>query len=153
MNKPVPNTKIAEDLYTRPEGATRSEILAATGSDQYNVLKRLEGRGYAVRKVKEGNETRYFAEPPAALSFEATVTSKGQVTIPKEVRDKLRVGAGSKVRFTIGSDGRVVVARAELSIQRLFGILGKPARHLTIEEMDEAIARAVAEEYRGSIEE
>ena len=86
MNEHLPGTKLAERLLARPNGATMAEIIAATGGPQYNVLKKLEGRGYRIRKVKEGKETRYFAEPPAAPFYEATITSKGQVTIPKELR-------------------------------------------------------------------
>jgi hypothetical protein len=86
MNEHVPGTKLAEQLVTQPQGATMAEIIAATGGPRYNVLKSLEARGYRLRKVKEGKETRYFAEPPASPSYEATVTGKGQITLPKEVR-------------------------------------------------------------------
>ncbi|MGA8155242.1 MAG: hypothetical protein WB822_03315, partial [Rhodoplanes sp.] len=91
MNEHIPGTKLAEQLLVRPEGATMDEIVAATGGPQYNVLRKLEGRGYRIRKVKEGRATRYFATPPDAPSFEATITSKGQVTIPQDVRDRLRL--------------------------------------------------------------
>lgn len=147
MSNNSAGTKIAERLMTRPDGATMDEIVAATGGPQYNVLRRLEGRGYRIRKVKEGKATRYFAEPPGAPSYEATVTSKGQVTLPKEVRERLRVRDGGKVRFTIENENRIVVARAELSIRDLFGILGKPRRSATLEEMDEAIRQHAVERY------
>jgi hypothetical protein len=62
MNEHIPGTKLAEQLVTQPSGATMAEIIAATGGPQYNVLKRLVARGYRVSKVKEGKETRYFAE-------------------------------------------------------------------------------------------
>lgn len=42
----------------------------------------------------------------------ATVTTKGQITIPKEVRDLLGVEAGSKVGFRRGANGEVVVYKA-----------------------------------------
>lgn len=45
----------------------------------------------------------------AAMS---TVTSKGQVTIPKPVRDHLGIGPGSEVTFELAADGRVVLATA-----------------------------------------
>jgi antitoxin PrlF len=147
MHEHIPKTKLAERLWTRSDGATMREIIAATGGPQYNHLKKLKGRGYAIRAVKEGNETRYFATPPAAPCFEATVTSKGQVTIPKEVRQHLRARTGSRLLFTLASDGGVVVRPAMLSICRLFGILGKPPRRATLEEMDQGIRRAVVERY------
>ena len=147
MDKYRPATKVAEDLLTAPQGATMAEIRRATGGPQYNVLSKLEGRGFTIRKVKEGRTTRYFAVPPARPSFEATVTSQGQITIPKEIRERLRVRAGGKLRFVLESDDRVVMAPVDLSIKRLFGILGKPPRSATIEEIDEAIRRSAVERY------
>jgi antitoxin PrlF len=41
-----------------------------------------------------------------------TVTSKGQVTIPKPVRDRLNLKPGSKVEFELAPDGRVVIVKA-----------------------------------------
>lgn len=41
------------------------------------------------------------------MSFEATVTSKGQITIPKEVRDRMDVEEGEKVLFRFDEDGSV----------------------------------------------
>lgn len=147
MNEHLPGTKLAERLVTQPNGATMAEIIAATGGPQYNVLKRLEARGYRLRKVKEGRETRYFAEAPPSPSYEATVTSKGQITLPKEVRERLNVGKGGKVRFTFEDGERIILARAELSVRDLFGILGKPRRSATLEQMDEAIRQHAVERY------
>jgi antitoxin PrlF len=147
MDKSRPGTKVAEELFTAPEGATMDDIIRATGGPQYNVLANLEGRGFGVRKVKEGRRTRYFVTPPATQSFEATVTSQGQITIPKEVRDRLGVRPGGRLRFTLGPDGRIEVAPADLSVRRLFGILGKPPRSATLEEMDHGIRKAVVEKY------
>jgi len=127
------------------------EIIAATGGPQYNVLKGLEARGYRVRKVKEGRSTRYFAEPPAQPSYDATVTSKGQVTLPKELRERLRVRSGDKVRFTPEGEGRIVMARASHSIRDMFGILGKPPRSLTLEEIDEVIRKAAVERFQRAV--
>src|ERR1700736_7043067 len=104
MDERVSKAKMTERLLTRSGGATMRDIIAATGGPQYNELKRLAARGYAVRKVKEGSETRYFAAPPAAPSFETTLTSKGQVTLPKEIRERLNVRTGSKLRFSVEDD-------------------------------------------------
>ena len=134
-------------MFCRPEGATMPDIRKATGGPQYNFLKNLEARGFQIRKVKEGRQTRYFAIPPAVRSFDAAITSQGQVTVPKEVRERLGLRAGGKLRFTLEDRDRVVLAPAALSVQRLFGILGKPPRSATIEEMDEGIRHAVADKY------
>jgi len=140
-------TKIAERLMTQPAGATMDEIVAATGGPQYNVLRKLAGRGYRVRKVKQGRVTRYFAEAPASQSFQATMTSKGQVTIPQEVREKLRLYRGQQLKFTIEGGDRVVITPVYRRLSELVGILPKPKRTLTLEEMDEVIAQAAVDRY------
>ncbi len=75
------------------------------------------------------------------------MTSKGQITVPKDVRLKLGLKPGDRVRFLVEADGRVRLLPAKRDIGELVGILPKPKRALTIEEMDEAIARAVAEKF------
>jgi AbrB family looped-hinge helix DNA binding protein len=150
MNEHVPGTKIAEQLLTRPGGATMAEIIAASGSPQYNLLKRLEGLGYAIRKIKRGGSTRYFAKPPARPSYEATLTSKGQITIPKEVRDHLGVRPGGRLRFTIDAEDHVAVGPVGRSVADLVGILPRPKRRMTIEEMNEAAGRGAVERYARS---
>jgi len=147
MDKYRPGTKVAEELLTAPAGATMAEIRKATGGPQYNVLSKLEGRGYTIRKIKEGHATRYFAIAPGAPSFEVTVTSQGQITIPKEIRERLSLRAGSKLRLVLQTDGRVVMMPADLSIKRLFGILGKPPRRATLAEMEEGIRRGAVQRY------
>lgn len=150
MDEHLPGTKLAERLVTQPSGATMVEIIAATGGPQYNVLKKLEGRGYRIWKVKEGRATRYFAEAPPVPSYEATVTSKGQVTLPKEVRERLRVREGDKVQFAVEDEDRIVVTRGG-RLSDLFGILGKPRRSATLEEMDRAVRQAAVQRYLRSI--
>jgi antitoxin PrlF len=59
-----------------------------------------------------------------------TVTSKGQVTIPKRVRDLLGIGPGSMIDFERGSDGRVVLVKVGKKVRlnrfaRLRGHAGK----------------------------
>jgi len=77
----------------------------------------------------------------------ATVTSKGQVTIPKEVRRVLQVEAGDRIDFVIEANDRVVVRRPGRSILDLYGILARPGRKpVTVREMDRAIGRHHARE-------
>lgn len=139
--------KQAERLYTRPNGATMAEVRRVTGGPRYNELKTLEARGYTIRKVKTGQETRYFAVPPAAPIFEATVTTQGQITIPKEIRERLGLKAGGKLRLMPEAENRVVLTPADLSVRRLFGVLGKPPRSATIEDMNEVGPRRAVERY------
>ena len=75
------------------------------------------------------------------------MTTKGQITVPKDVRLKLGLRPGDRVRFIVEDDGRVRLLPAKRDISELVGMLPKPKRALTIEEMDEAIAQAVAEKF------
>jgi antitoxin PrlF len=147
----IPGTEIAEQLMTRPDGATMDEIVAATGGPQYNVLKKLERGGYRIRKVKEGRATRYFATAPADPSYTATLTSKGQVTVPQEVRRQLRLRSGQQLKFTVESDRRIVVTPLYRRLSELVGILPKPKRTVTLEEMDKAIRQAAVERYQRAV--
>lgn len=79
----------------------------------------------------------------------ATVTSKGQITIPKSVRDRLHLDSGSTVDFIVEAPGRVVLRPLAGSVRDLGGILRRSgARAVSVEEIDEAIAadRAVDDE-------
>ncbi|QSJ18582.1 AbrB/MazE/SpoVT family DNA-binding domain-containing protein [Nostoc sp. UHCC 0702] len=70
----------------------------------------------------------------------ATITTKGQVTIPKEIRDYLKLDTGSKVDFIIDENGTVKLIPLNLPIQKLSGILHRPGmKSATLEEMEAAI--------------
>lgn len=67
----------------------------------------------------------------------ATITSKGQTTIPKAVRDGLGLKAGDKVRFTLLTDGTVIMRRKTGSILDLAGTLRTPGRApIAIDDMN-----------------
>ncbi len=69
-----------------------------------------------------------------------TVTTKGQVTIPKEIRDYLNLDTGSKVDFVIDEQGIVKLIPINVPIQSLSGILYRPSMTAaTIQEMEAAI--------------
>ena len=68
----------------------------------------------------------------------ATVTSKGQITIPANVRAELKVGPGDRVEFVKVSEGRWEVLAAVEDVSRLRGIVAAK-RVVSIEEMDSAI--------------
>jgi len=79
----------------------------------------------------------------------ATVTSKGQVTLPKALRDALGIKPGSKVDFRVLSEGRAELQVVDTHPLAIAGILQRPGqRPLTVEDMDAGIARAVAEKHR-----
>jgi AbrB family looped-hinge helix DNA binding protein len=71
-----------------------------------------------------------------------TLTSKGQITLPKEVRDRLGLEAGSRIDFVIEPSGRVMLRPMSQDFRSLRGIVkSRSKRRVSLREMDEAIAR------------
>jgi len=71
----------------------------------------------------------------------ATMTSKGQVTIPASVRMALGVGTGDRLEFVQVQPGRFELIAATHSVTELKGIIRKPASPVSIEDMNAAIAK------------
>jgi AbrB family looped-hinge helix DNA binding protein len=71
----------------------------------------------------------------------ATLTSKGQITIPAEVREALRVDAGDRVEFVQIAPGRYEFIAATQPVTALKGMFGRPRKSVSIDEMNSAIAR------------
>lgn len=69
----------------------------------------------------------------------ATITSKGQITIPKAVRDRLRLKAGDRVEFILQDDDTALMVPSTVHVSELRGILPAPKKKVTIEEMNRAI--------------
>ena len=70
----------------------------------------------------------------------ATVTSKGQITIPARVREAMHVSTGDRVEFIEVELGRYEFIAAVRSVTDLKGMFGKPLKTVSIEEMNAAIA-------------
>jgi AbrB family looped-hinge helix DNA binding protein len=70
----------------------------------------------------------------------ATVTSKGQITIPLKVRSDMGLVAGDRVDFVRMDDGHYAVVPATHSVRSLKGIVPKPDKPVSLEDMQEAIA-------------
>jgi AbrB family looped-hinge helix DNA binding protein len=71
----------------------------------------------------------------------ATITSKGQITIPATVRHALGLSTGDKVEFIEGDNGQFVLVAATLSVQSLKGIIRRPKTPVSIDMMNNTIAR------------
>jgi antitoxin PrlF len=70
----------------------------------------------------------------------ATITSKGQMTVPKEVREALKLQPGDQVDLIIQDEGDVIMRPANLDLEDLEGFLYRPGqRAVSVEEMNEAI--------------
>ena len=78
---------------------------------------------------------------------EARVTSKGQVTIPKAVRERLRIEEGDTLTFDVQEDGTVALKARNRPVTTLFGLLScrTNVRGVGVGEMDPATSKA----YRG----
>src|SRR5436309_255371 len=85
----------------------------------------------------------------------ATVTSKGQITIPKEIRGALGLEAGHRVSFRVREDGVVEMSAEKLDVMSLCGALKPSVQGVTLKDMEEAILqkgdRLVEEEPEKSL--
>jgi len=70
----------------------------------------------------------------------ATLTSKGQITIPADVRHDLKVDAGDRVEFVQIAPGRYEFVAATQNINELKGMFAKPPKSVSIDDMNKAIA-------------
>lgn len=75
---------------------------------------------------------------------ESAITVKGQATIPKAIRQHLRLKPGDRVKFLIHPDGTVVLL-PKLPVTALRGILRQPRRPVSLARMREAIAQGASE--------
>jgi antitoxin PrlF len=81
--------------------------------------------------------------------MESALSSKGQITIPKAARDRLNIGPGDRVKFFFDAQGKLVIL-PKLPASALRGLLKSPFdRPVTLEEMEEGIARGAVEDAMG----
>lgn len=81
----------------------------------------------------------------------STVTSKGQVTLPKELRQRLGIVSGTRLDFDIDPDGNLIARPLQQDATELLGLLKRPNQTASSpEEMDAAIAEAAAERDQGT---
>ena len=71
----------------------------------------------------------------------STLTSKGQTTIPKDVRKQLNLHPGDRLEFVIDEDGRVLVLPASIDASELAGMLKPPVRPISVDDMNRAIRK------------
>lgn len=70
----------------------------------------------------------------------ATLTSKGQITIPAPIRSALGIETGDRVEFVQIESGRFELVAATQPVTALKGLVNKPKKPVTIEAMNDAIA-------------
>ena len=87
----------------------------------------------------------------AKSRFVGKMTSKGQTTVPKEVRDFLGLEEGTQVEWILDEQGKATVKPRKLRAIDLAGFLGpSPVGPVSSEEMNKGIAEAIAERFERS---
>ncbi len=77
---------------------------------------------------------------------QARLTGKGQVTIPKTIRDYLHIDTGSKIDFVIDENGEVKIISLNIALESLSGILHRPGiKAVSLADMEEAIAQGASD--------
>lgn len=76
--------------------------------------------------------------------MQTTLTSKGQLTLPKAIREQLKVSAGDRLDFFISSEGHLEGVVVRDSAKKLKGMLPKPDKAVSLENMEAAIAEGVS---------
>jgi antitoxin PrlF len=68
--------------------------------------------------------------------MKSTVTTKGQITIPIEIRNKFHLKSGDEIEFFILESGKIECIPVTTSIKELKGFLPKPKKRVSLEDMD-----------------
>ena len=69
----------------------------------------------------------------------AVMTSKGQVTIPVAIRNKLRLKTGDSLDFVLSKDEQIEIIPTRMPVQSLKGLVPKPKKPIALHEMEAAI--------------
>jgi AbrB family looped-hinge helix DNA binding protein len=76
------------------------------------------------------------------------MTSKGQVTIPEEIRRQYHLQAGEQIEWEVTDRGTIELRKAGGSLEALTQVLPRPKRALTVEEMDRAVGKHLGRKHR-----
>ena len=80
--------------------------------------------------------------------MDTKMTSKGQITVPKAVRERLNVGPGDVLVFREQADGAIVVEAAATDLMALAGSITPQARGVTLDDMRDAVEAGVTARYK-----
>ena len=70
----------------------------------------------------------------------STITTKGQITIPKDIRNLLKVDKGDKIEFLVDNNGAVTIWPVTTDIKALKGLVPKPKNYVSLNDMKKAIS-------------
>lgn len=92
------------------------------------------------RSGKEAEKTGVFLDAhPSSRSHTTKVTTKGQITVPKPIREHLKLTKGDRIEFLIGVNGKVTIMPATADVRELKGMVAKPKKRVTVVDMNQAI--------------
>ncbi len=78
----------------------------------------------------------------------ATLTTKGQVTIPKKIRESLRLHTGDKIEIIVTDNGEAIIRPISKKVDDIFCKLQKPSRKtVSIKDMDDAIRNRMRDKF------
>ena len=112
----------------------KRDRMATRRKDKDPVIGTSDGRNSASSNVANWAEHR-----PKRNAHTATITSKGQITMPKLIRNHLQVGKGDRIEFLIGPDGKVTLMPATTDVKKLKGIVGNPHKPVSVGDMNRVI--------------
>jgi antitoxin PrlF len=96
---------------------------------RYKIAKE---RGMGVREVETAYQARAIGEVDEKLPvYHVTVTERGRLVLPAEIREKLKIRDGDRVSLTLEDDGRVTLQTRDVAISRMRGMfkhLARPGR-------------------------
>lgn len=72
-------------------------------------------------------------------SLTTKITTKGQITVPKLIREHLNLAKGDRIEFLIGPNGKVTLIAATADVRKLKGLVHKPKKPVSIADMKRAI--------------
>jgi len=79
----------------------------------------------------------------------ATITTKGQITIPKSVRDSLKLHSGDKIEFIVTDKMEAVMRPISKKVDEVFGRLNRPGmKAVSVEELNQAIKKRMKDRYK-----
>ena len=79
----------------------------------------------------------------------ATLTTKGQVTLPKEIRDSLKLHTGDKIEIIVTENREAIIRPVSKKVDDIFCKLHKPGRKsVSLEEMSEAIRNKMKDKFQ-----
>jgi AbrB family looped-hinge helix DNA binding protein len=72
-------------------------------------------------------------------SLSTKITTKGQITVPKPIREHLNLAKGDRIEFLIGPNGQVTLMPATADVRKLKGLIPKPKKPVTVNDMKRSI--------------